>query len=211
MDIEIAYDAPSIYEGHQSNIDKFAEIRQLRRSDVFVFLHDDIEILSSHDDFYQYVTKCREPGVGFVGVAGAYNLREDGVWWNSRNFGEARGIVFQGENCVSMTPNYFGKSGEVVVLDGCFMACAGDTLEMVKMKKPDYLTSDWDFYDIGLTFNAHMMGLRNYTVPILTRHVSNGEMREGWFNSQREFVRFANAYLPRKPILSMEETDGLPC
>lgn len=209
--LKVAYDAPSIYEGHQSNIDYFDKTYGIKRSDVFVFLHDDVEILSDYAEFATYVNMCRNPSVGFIGVAGAYELGQDAVWWNSRTVGKARGCVMQGtpEN---MHRNYFGKSGEVAVLDGCFMACAGDTIEIIGgIKKPKYLTSNWDFYDIGLTMDAHMKGLKNYVVPIMIRHVSNGEMREGWYSSRQQFILNYKIYLPRSPALSMKATDGLPC
>lgn len=210
MEISIAFDAKSIYEGHKQNIDYFKLYYNIRRSDIFVFLHDDVEILSSYDDFGKWMDYCLEPSVGFVGVAGAYKLGEDAIWWNSRRANESRGFVFQGKETTTMTPNYFGQSGEVTVLDGCFMACAGTTLELVGFKKPEYLTSDWDFYDIGVTMDAHMKGLRNHTVPLLIRHVSSGEMREDWYTSRKEFINHYKSYLPRSPALSMEATNGLP-
>ena len=200
--LHIAYDAPSIYEGHKENLE------DADPDDICILLHDDVEILSTPDELYKYVEKCRISNTGFVGVAGASNLRADAIWWNARNHKEARGFVFQGSENTDMVPNYFGKSGQVVVLDGCFMACTKENLDAISLDKPAYLSSDWDFYDISLTMKAHMMGLTNYVVPIITRHVSSGEMRDGWNTSRMEFIKEYKAYLPCK--LNMERTDGIP-
>lgn len=202
LNIKVCTDAKSIYEGHKSNL------FYAKDKDICILAHDDVEILSTPEELLTLILKCRYSNTGFVGVAGASNLREDAVWWNSRKFNESRGFVFQGSHNTDMTPNYFGKSGQVVVLDGCMMACTKENLDAISLDKPDYLSSDWDFYDIGLTMKAYMMGLVNYAVPIIIRHVSKGEMREGWEKSRKEFIKEYKAYLPCK--LNMEKTNGIP-
>ena len=202
LNIKVCTDAASIYEGHRSNL------FYAKDSDICILAHDDVEILSTPEELVKYLGKCRIGNTGFIGVAGAANLRLDATWWNSRKFGESRGFVFQGAENTTMTPNYFGQSGQVVVLDGCFMACTKENLDTISLEKPSYLSSDWDFYDIGLTMKAHLMGLTNYTAPIITRHVSSGEMREGWFFSREEFIKEYRQYLPCK--LNMEKSNGLP-
>lgn len=202
IDLRVYYDATSIYEGHKDNL------KNALPNDICVLLHDDVEILSSKEEFLRLIKLCRFSNTGFVGVAGAANLREDATWWNSRLHDESRGFVFQGSANTRMTPNYFGQSGQVVVLDGCFLACTKGNLDMIGLDKPKYLTSDWDFYDLALTMKAYMMGLTNYVVPILIRHVSSGRMRDGWYASRNEFVREYKQYLPCK--INMALTNGLP-
>lgn len=204
----MAYDASSIYTGHSSNIESHGKLDD---DDVIVLCHDDIEILSDPYLVDELLELCNERGVGFVGVAGGTRFdgqNIQGAWWNARITGESRGFVFQGKGNLTMTPNYFGQHGQVVVLDGCFMACSYKTLKSVGLDKPHYLTSDWDFYDIHLTLKAHLMGLSNYTVPIIIRHESDGQMREGWHTARQQFLKYHHGNLPIK--LPYAKTNGLP-
>ena len=204
MAMTVAYNAPSIYAGHQSNL----LACNLSDRDIVVMCHDDVEILGHHQEFHRLLQLALLDGVGFLGVAGATHLDEKATWWNARNIGAARGFVFQGEDNLFRLPNDFGPQGQVVVLDGCFLACSYATLKSVGWEKPDYLSSDWDFYDIHLTSQAHLRGLRNYTIPLLIRHESNGEMRPGWSTSRDEFVRFHRGKLPM--TIPFRETHGFP-
>lgn len=206
LQVRTSWDNPSIYYGHQLNALKLEN-----DDDIFVMAHDDIEILSNHGSFYRLLEICNKPGVGFIGVAGASrydNMGMQGAWWNARHTGEARGFVFQGGSNETMTPNWFGHYGQVVVLDGCFLACSYKTLKAVGLDKPHYLTSDWDFYDIHLTLKAHLLGLNNFAVPIIIRHESAGEMRPGWFEAKNQFAKYHNGNLPVK--LNPQKTVGIP-
>ena len=202
--VKVAYDAPSIYEGHKSNILPESP----NDNDIIVMCHDDIEILSHHEHFYHFLQLALKRGVGFIGVAGATLFDTNGAWWHSRNVGAARGFVYQGKDNVFRTPNYFGPQGQVAVLDGCFLACSYATLKSVGIEKPTYLTSDWDFYDIHMTSRAHFMGYSNFTVPIIIRHESNGEMRQGWYTSRNEFMKYHGRNVPI--TLPYSKTHGLP-
>jgi Glycosyltransferase like family len=192
---KVCYDADSIYAGHQQNVDS----SPLSDDDIVVMCHDDVEIISNYMEFEKYLAGCNEPGVGFVGVAGAVSYgsaQYAGAWWAARAVGETSGFVFQGNDPQNMSPNYFGSCGQVVVLDGCFLACSFSTLKKVGLTKPEYLTSKWDFYDIHMTLTAALMKLENYTVPIIVRHESPGEMREAWYKSRDEFLAYHNKHLP---------------
>jgi hypothetical protein len=210
----VAIDASSVYAGHLANVADKCSGRYfdaLKDDSIIVLCHDDIELLSDSQTFLDMLEICNKPGVGFVGVAGATRydgMSMQGAWWNARNTGESRGFVFQGKDKETMTPNYFGQHGQVVVLDGCFMACSYKTLKAVGLEKPHYLTSDWDFYDIHLTLKAHLMGLSNYTVPIIIRHESDGQMREGWHTARQQFLKYHHGNLPIK--LPYQKTNGLP-
>jgi len=205
----VAYNASSIYEGHKSNIKKFIKgSESLNDEDIIVFVHDDVEILSSPESFCRLLDVTRRPKVGFVGVAGATNFTSNGAWWTARQTGEARGFVFQGKDDETMDPNYFGRPGQVTVLDGCFFAATYKVVKDVGLDQPDYLSSGWDYYDIHMTFLAHYKGYNNYTIPILIRHESSGQMRKGWYNAKDEFMRKWNRDIPCK--IPVDKTVGLP-
>lgn len=212
FEIIINYDSPSIYEGHKKNVIAMTNhMAGIEDDDIVVLCHDDVEIISNPQVMTDLLYLANRPGVGFLGVAGACrfdNLSMQGAWWNSRVTGEARGFVFQGTDPTTMMPNYFGKSGQVVVLDGCFLACSYKTLKTIGLDKPHYLSSDWDFYDIHLTFKAHLMGMNNYVIPAIIRHESPGLMREGWFKAKEQFLKYHAGNLPC--MIPVDKTNGLP-
>ena len=205
---KVAIDAPSIYEGHNANVQGLIEKETLQDDDIIVFIHDDVEILSTPSKFFKLIEIAKKPGVGFVGVAGACNFTKNGSWWAARQTGETRGFVWQGDNEETMTPNYFGPAGQVVVLDGCLIAATYKTIKDIGLTQPDYLSSGWDYYDIHMTFLAHYKGYANYVVPIMIRHESDGQMREGWYKAKDEFMKEWNVDIPCK--LPVDKTNGLP-
>tara|TARA_R100001443_G_scaffold18754_2_gene29893 strand:+ start:1040 stop:1759 length:720 start_codon:yes stop_codon:yes gene_type:complete len=207
--ISVTYDASSIYDGHKQNIRLFKRWMALEDSDIIVLCHDDVDIISNQKEVLQLLSVARKPGVGFVGLAGACQLPPDGAWWNARAVGDTRGFVFQGIDATTMYPNYFGKSGQVIVLDGCFLALTYSTLKTIGLEEPDYLETGWDFYDIHLTYKAHLKGFANYTVPIIVMHESAGIMREGWFAAKDKFLSNHAATLPHAK-LTVNKTHGLP-
>ena len=206
--INVTYDASSIYQGHKKNIEFFKTLN-MEDNDIIVLCHDDIDIISNQEDLLKYLEVARKPNVGFVGIAGSTYLPHDGAWWNARSTNDARGFVFQGQNPETMMPNYFGKSGQVVVLDGCFLAITYGNLMKIGIDEPEYLETGWDFYDIHMTYKAHLDGFSNYVVPIIAMHESPGQMREGWYTAKEKFMRH-HASTIRYSKLPTEKTHGLP-
>ena len=203
MQTRISWNAKSWYEGHKLNALQLEE-----DDDIIVLAHDDLEIMSHHGILHKYLEICKKPSTGFIGLAGCTHLGYDGIWWNARSIGASRGFVFQGKDSATMTPNYFGQHGQVVALDGCFLACSYRTLKKVGLDQPEYLKSGWDFYDVDLTLRAHLMGLNNYTVPIICRHESDGQMRKEWYDARQAFLKHHNQNVPCK--LNHDKTGGLP-
>ena len=178
-------------------------------TDIIVLCHDDIDIISKPEDLLSCLEVTRKPNVAFVGVAGSCYIPQQGGWWNARGTGDARGFVFQGNNNQTMSPNYFGKSGQVVVLDGCFLAITYENLMKIGLDEPEYLKTGWDFYDIHLTYKAHLDGFSNYVVPIITMHESPGMMREGWYSARENFMRH-HASTVHHAKIPTDKTHGLP-
>ena len=181
----------------------------LEDGDIIVLCHDDLDILSKPADLIANLNVTRKPNVGFIGLAGSCYIPREGGWWNARNTGDARGFVFQGTDHASMSPNYFGKAGQAVILDGCFLAITYGNLKKIGLDQPDYLETGWDFYDIHLTYKAHLEGFSNYVVPIIAMHESPGMMREGWFEAREKFMRHhaGNVQYSKLPT---DKTHGLP-
>jgi len=184
----IEYDSESMFKGYKAGVEKLNPGK-----DEFVILcHDDIEILSDRNELREILKEnLFDKKVGFIGPAGTTYLAPDATWWDlgRRQQGLHSGFVFQGTDNKTMTPNYFGPCRNVVVLDGLFLAARREVLDEVNLDKPKQFPNNWDFYDLYYTLTAYEKGYFNKTVPILIRHVSNGEMRQTWDENRRAFQK----------------------
>lgn len=168
---------------------------QIRDDETVILCHDDIFIKSEPKDFLNQLSKLDDPKTGFIGVAGTTELGLNAVWWDKDVWaqGKHRGEVWHGEvhDCFRTT---FGPVGQVVVLDGLFLAAKAITLRNIGLKKPDYFEGDWDFYDLHYTSKALELGLENHVVNIEVIHNSKGELvgRDSWFLNREAFIKNTN-------------------
>lgn len=168
---------------------------EYNEEDIWVFCHDDIQILDSSEQFLARLQEELAPSnVGFIGPAGTTALGEDAVWWNHDNWkdGLHRGCVYHQENGAGeVKKTLYGNPGSVVCLDGLFLAAKSRTIKKVGLDKPDYFTGDWDFYDIYYTTKAFKEGLTNKAVFIKMIHHSLGLLvgRESWHMNKDAFIK----------------------
>jgi hypothetical protein len=189
INLTIMLDQKSIFEGYNTALNS---LKLESQDDIVILCHDDIEIITDRDEFKSILHKeLNTPNVGFVGPAGTTLLDKDATWWKmeNRQKGLHRGFVFQGRSRSTMTPNYFGPYGNVVCLDGCFLAAKASTLFFVGMEKPSYLKEEFDFYDIHYTIKSYNSGFFNRAIPIILMHNSNGEMRPSWYTNRQCFQK----------------------
>lgn len=186
VDCRVAYDQEGIFQGYHNTIKSL----NAKDDDIIILCHDDIQIFSDRDQFVNILQEeLQKPTVGFVGVAGTTNLSTNAMWWdpNLRQQRYHRGFVFQGNNPRNLTPNYFGPHGNVVVLDGLFLATTKKVLDVIGIEKPKEYPNGWDFYDLHYTLTAFERGFTNKTVPIILTHYSDGFMRPTWDENRKEF------------------------
>ena len=168
--------------------------------DLVIFCHDDIEIDEAPEDFInKLVEETESDDVGFVGVAGTSTLEKDGVWWNRDNWkaGKHRGRAYHiHPNKKAPVETIYGFPGQVVVLDGLFLAARAKTVTRVGLEKPEYFEGDWDFYDIHYTSRAFQLGFTNKAIDIKIIHHSLGEIvgRDSWHKNREAFI--SNTELP---------------
>ena len=112
--------------------------------------------------------------------------------------GSHSGYVFHGKSITSMEATFFGQLGQVVVMDGVFLAATIRTLREIQIKKPKSFQGSWDFYDIFFTFQTFLKGKKNYTLPIQVRHESIGELagRDSWHKNRESFINIFKKHLP---------------
>jgi hypothetical protein len=188
----------SIFSAYKEGLEKVNP----KDDDIIILCHDDIEIMCPPSTLFLHLNKCQSlPECGFIGVAGTRNFDLPCVWWNWDKKYDHSGGVYHGTMLNRYWTN-FGPYGEVVVLDGVFLACTGKTLRSIKLEQPEAFSGNWDFYDIYYTFQTHINGKKNYTVPITIRHESPGTPRESWDSNRREFIKMYNEQLPKKVELT---------
>lgn len=198
--INLLVNKKSIFKAYEDSLNLFTNNNKVLDHDVFIFCHDDIEILSSIEDFkFNLDFLGYNDKSGFGGVAGTTYLSESGVWWDQQVWSQGlhKGFVLHGEK-ITPKPTFYGNYGQVVALDGLFLACRYGTLKHLKLDKPDNFPGLWDFYDIEYTINTHLLGYRNQVLPIFLRHESFGSLagRESWYKNRDAFI--ASHTLPIK-------------
>ncbi len=182
--------ASSIFTAYSNAVNQ----PHIKDNDIVILCHDDISIKSDRPEFLRYLAMAMKPNVGFIGVAGSKKLPEHGVWWNSPSM-HLSGEVFHVKDGKKFKTHY-GGCGKVEVMDGLFLAATKKTLMAVGLDRPEFLTENWDFYDIHYTYKANKLGYDNITVPIGVTHLSLGELagRPQWFTNRKSFLESRMLY-----------------
>ena len=193
VEVKLLVNQKSIFEAYEKGL----KACDADNEDIIIYCHDDIEIKTPHLTFIAALAKCTEKEVGIIGPAGTTFLGQDAVWWNHENWqaGYHRGLVSHlNKEKGEIYGTHYGPHGQVVALDGLFLAARKEVWETVGLTKPTYFEGNWDFYDIHYTTQAHCLGFKNYTVPIDMVHHSSGELvgRDSWLNNRKSFITQTN-------------------
>lgn len=166
---------------------------------VFVFVHDDVRLMCNFDLLQQALDLTVKDGTGVVGVAGTTLLNENGCWWF--NSPDCRGSVYHSnEEKTILHQNVWPGPGhafygEVVALDGLFLCCSAATFEKIGGFRTNL--PGFHFYDIDFSLRSHLMGLKNFVVPLPIYHGSIGRLSGDWEAARRDFVQTYSSVLPR--------------
>jgi hypothetical protein len=190
--VKVLANQTSIFEAYKKGLDSC----DADPEDIVILCHDDLEMLSSKAEFIAALSICIDKKTGVVGAAGTTYLGPDAVWWNQERWAEGkhRGMVNHREPKVHSTQ--YGPHGPVVALDGLFLAARKEVWDHICLDKPSYFEGNWDFYDIHYTSRSHLLGYRNYAVPVELIHDSSGELvgRDSWHKNREAFIK--NTPLP---------------
>lgn len=193
--VNLLINKPSIFSAYSDGLNLIKE--EVSEDDIIIFCHDDIEILNNKDDFLNVLIQSTDKKMsGFVGPAGTTYLGLDAVWWNHQLWSQGmhKGLVFHGGQGItdveSLETTFYGNYGQVVVLDGLFLACRYRILRDIKITKPGAFEGDWDFYDIWYTSQSYLKGYKNKAVPVLIKHSSFGNLagRDSWHKNREAFI-----------------------
>ena len=160
--------------------------------DIMIFCHDDIEIREHPGNFLNKLKEALStPEAGFAGAAGTFCLGQDSVWWEQNRWkaGKHRGKVVHLNKQNQEYETYYGPPGDVVVLDGLFLAAKRKVLEDIGLQKPEFFEGEWDFYDIYYTSQAFLKGYTNRVLDLNILHNSRGELvgRDSWHKNREAF------------------------
>jgi len=161
-----------------------------------VFVHQDVEFLSNIYAWVRIHNLLKKPTTGAVGVAGTRVLDGSGIWWQSASK-DGSGAVTHGNEHGKEWTTCFGVYGQTVVLDGvCFMA-RKDVLEEIGGFNADDF-SGFHYYDIDTTLRIHLAGYKNYTIPLMIKHHSVGDVtsNSGWYKNRGKFLQIWRNHLP---------------
>ena len=204
VDVKILPSQKSIFEAYKKGIDSC----DAQDTDIIIYCHDDIHILNSKTHFLKVLSKCADSSTGVIGPAGTTLLGEDAIWWAHDKWTEGyhRGHVNHQPKSEKFNQEvektHYGPYGQVVALDGLFLAARKEVWDNIGLDKPSYFEGNWDFYDIHYTTKSHLLGYKNYAVDIHLIHHSFGELvgRDSWHKNREAFIK--NTTLP------MEVKDG---
>jgi len=151
--------------------------------DIIVCLHDDVEVVASNVD--EELNRWAQEGFAILGVVGSRHVtvKEPALWHMMSPPGAPSGVsLFHNAVHPPDRPPYpdpdqprpfnFGPLGEVIMLDGVFMAVVKDLVDKANWR----FDEDYDFhlYDIASCLKANMAGLRLRTVFVPIVHYSPG-------------------------------------
>ena len=155
---------------------------QKNSSNIVVFIHDDIEFLR-----YGWGTRLIElfnnhPDYGIIGVAGAAQYDEKGMWWN---YEKKYGQVLHRQNgkswLTTFSPLLNKDLEEVCVVDGIFIAVKTD-----RISKPfDEDFKGFNHYDTSFCIANYLDAETRIgvTTDIRIAHNSIGETKQNFFDN----------------------------
>lgn len=194
VEVKLLANQSSIFEAYKRGL----SLCEAKDKDIVILCHDDVEILNTKAEFTAALAICLTKTTGIIGPAGTSNLGENAVWWDQPKWqqGYHRGSVHHRKEDGTTYPTVYGRCGQVVALDGLFLAARKEVWERVDLSKPKYFEGDWDFYDIHYTTKAHLLGYKNCATPISVIHDSSGELvgRDSWHKNREAFIH--NVKLP---------------
>jgi GT2 family glycosyltransferase len=152
---------------------------------ILIFMHDDVLI----EDFF-FFEKLEEAlnKYDIVGLAGTKNwsLKSPAVWNNSPREAWSGAVAHTKDNEIWMTS--FGNFGQVLILDGLFLAVKLETLKKHNLRFDEQFT--FHFYDIDFTLQAYQKKLKCGTTPIWVTHHSIGDWTKDqvWPILEKKFI-----------------------
>jgi hypothetical protein len=178
--VQIA-DAASLSEGYNRGLDQST-------SDIVVFCHDDVEIISP--DFANRLARLlgRHDVVGVAGTSKLISPIWVGAGWPHTHGCVAHDVDSGLATRFSVNCYGFETSAPIQALDGVFIAARRAVCEKIRFDQEIF--DGFHLYDIDFSYRAYLAG---YDVAvswdILVKHESSGVFGEDWERYAGRFVR----------------------
>ena len=165
------------------------------KTNVMVFIHDDIEFLKKNwgKEVLRLFNENNEYGI--IGVAGSAQFDQNAAWWNyEKKFGQVL-HRWEGKSWLTAFSPLLEKDlQEVVVIDGLFIA-------LDKTKIGENFSRDlesFDFYDIYFCISNYLskkckIGV---TTNIRVAHNSIGKLKDSWYKNREIINEKFGRYFP---------------
>ncbi len=161
--------------------------------DIIVFAHDDLIVNDCM--VLEKLADARRDGIDLLGVAGGMGWMfpvgadpfKTPIGWTtaSRECGMAGMMAHVGDDGRVFSTSYGPCPSRTLTVDGCFMALMNGGLGLrfdTRFK--------FDFYDMDISFQSHVKGLKTAVHPILCTHMSQGKgvLSPKFLESQKSFL-----------------------
>jgi len=157
--------------------------------DCLILVHDDVWL--DQDPFIKLETLF--DSFDLVGLAGTSQIKiESPALWHLMgggfNGGNLRGFVAHGNDKKKSVTSFGPVPSRVLMIDGVFMALNLKTMK--EMRFDEQNPSPFHFYDLHLSLDTHLKGLKVGVGDILITHESPGlrEFTEDWKAGEQYFL-----------------------
>ncbi|MBS3155733.1 hypothetical protein J4413_00665 [Candidatus Woesearchaeota archaeon] len=149
------------------------------------FVHEDVRFLTENWG-RKVVEKLENNEVGVLGVAGSSLMPENGMWFSVKK-PFVMGRVVHVVNGKERLDRYgsIREDGEVVVLDGLFLACRKEVGEKFLF---DEELDGFHFYDVDFSLRVSKELKNIVTYDILLKHFSGGKKDESYERLRKKFI-----------------------
>lgn len=185
---------------YQENLDN-------SKTDIVVYLHDDIEVLS--DNWGREVVRMFNDNKDYciIGVAGSAEFDEGAAWWQyNRKYGQVLHRS-NGKSWLTMFSQPYAEDlKEVCVVDGLFFAVCKPRL----VSGFDLSFDGFNFYEIDFCLSNFVNG--KYKIGVTTKirlaHSSIGETKKNWFDNREKLNEKYKEFYPIKVSTTHELKDS---
>lgn len=157
------------------------------KSNIIVFIHDDIEFLKK--DWGKEILRLfnEHEDYGIIGIAGSAQFDENGAWWNyEKKYGQVL-HRWEGKSWLTAFSPLLDKDlQEVAVIDGLFIALHKKRIGANFSKE----LLGFDMYDIFLCI-SNLLKKKckiGVTTNIRVAHNSIGQLKDSWYKN-REIIK----------------------
>ena len=164
-------------------------------TDIIAFIHDDIEFLREGWGTELIRLFNENEDYGIIGVAGAAEFDERGMWWNyKKRYGQ---VVHRqnGKSWLTMFSDLIsGDLREVCVVDGLFIA-----VHRKRISRPfDERFKGFNHYDTSFCLGNYIEGYPRIgvTTNIRIAHSSVGETKQNFFDNLKLLNEVYHEYYP---------------